>query len=245
MLDPFWIALQFLTRLPVPAQPAYEPAALGRSVVVHPLVGLLIGALLAATGGLLAAGPPLVAAALALVVWVLASGALHLDGLADSADAWLGGRGDRERTLELMRDARNGTGAVVAVALVLLVKLAALAALVGHGWAALLLAPALGRGAGLALLATTAYVRPDGLGAALVERLPRRAAAAALAAVAVLTVLLLGWTGLAVLAVTAGVFAGLRALMRARIGGTTGDTAGALIELTEAAALVVAALGHA
>jgi adenosylcobinamide-GDP ribazoletransferase len=66
-------------------------------------------------------------AALLLTVWVLLSGGLHLDGLADSADAWLGGFGDRERTLTIMKDPRSGPIAVVVLVLVLLLKFCALA----------------------------------------------------------------------------------------------------------------------
>ena len=88
---PFWIALQFLSSLPVrlPGMPA--PEQLGRSVLCYPLVGVLFGGLLWGLNVLLDTSPLLLHAALLLAAWVLLSGALHLDGLADSADAWLGG----------------------------------------------------------------------------------------------------------------------------------------------------------
>lgn len=79
-------------------------------------------------------------------VWVGLSGGLHLDGLADTADAWIGGHADRQRTLEIMKDPRSGPIAVVVLLLVLLLKFAALVVLLGQGaWAGLLLAPWLGR----------------------------------------------------------------------------------------------------
>ncbi|HCS46271.1 MAG TPA: adenosylcobinamide-GDP ribazoletransferase, partial [Pseudomonas sp.] len=110
---PFWIALQFLSSLPIrlPGMPA--PRELGRSLLFYPLVGLLFGVILWTLNGLLLGTPLLLHAALLLTVWVLLSGALHLDGLADSADAWLGGFGDRERTLTIMKDPRSGPIAVV------------------------------------------------------------------------------------------------------------------------------------
>lgn len=105
---PFWIALQFLSSLPIRLPGMPTPQELGRSLLFYPLVGLLFGAILWALNGLLLGTPLLLHAALLLTVWVLLSGGLHLDGLADSADAWLGGFGDRERTLTIMKDPRSG-----------------------------------------------------------------------------------------------------------------------------------------
>lgn len=105
---PFWIALQFLSSLPVSLPGMPEPRELGRSLLFYPLVGLLFGLLLWLASLLLQGTPAPLHAALLLTLWVLLSGALHLDGLADSADAWLGGFGDRERTLQIMKDPRSG-----------------------------------------------------------------------------------------------------------------------------------------
>ena len=90
---PFWIALQFLSSLPVRLAGMPPPQAMGRSLLCYPLVGLLFGGLLWALNLLLAGSPALLHAALLLGAWVLLSGGLHLDGLADSADAWLGSFG--------------------------------------------------------------------------------------------------------------------------------------------------------
>lgn len=174
---PFWIALQFLSSLPVSLPGMPEPRELGRSLLFYPLVGLLFGLLLWLASLLLQGTPAPLHAALLLTVWVLLSGALHLDGLADSADAWLGGFGDRERTLQIMKDPRSGPIAVVTLVLVLLLKFCALWVLVEQGIGAqLLLAPLIGRAAMLGLFLCTPYVRPGGLGQALAEHLPRRAA---------------------------------------------------------------------
>ena len=101
---PFWIALQFLSSLPVRLPGMPRPEELGRSLLFYPLVGLLFGVLLWVLNAMLGGVPLLLHAALLLTAWVLLSGGLHLDGLADSADAWLGGFGDRERTLSIMKD---------------------------------------------------------------------------------------------------------------------------------------------
>ncbi|PWQ89005.1 adenosylcobinamide-GDP ribazoletransferase, partial [Enterococcus faecium] len=95
--------------------------------------GLLFGLLLWLASHLLQGTPSPLHAALLLTLWVLLSGALHLDGLADSADAWLGGFGDRERTLRIMKDPRSGPIAVVTLVLVLLLKFCALWVLIGQG----------------------------------------------------------------------------------------------------------------
>ena len=240
---PFWIALQFLSSLPVrlPGMPA--PQELGRSLLFYPLVGLLFGGILWGLNWLMLGAPLLLHAALLLTVWVLLSGALHLDGLADSADAWLGGFGDRERTLTIMKDPRSGPIAVVTLVLVLLLKFAALLALIEQQHAvALIIVPLLGRSALLGLFLTTPYVRAGGLGQALADHLPRSAGKQVLAVSGLACVLIAGLSGFFAVVLAVVLFAWLRQVMLRRLGGTTGDTAGALLELLEVAMLVGLAL---
>jgi adenosylcobinamide-GDP ribazoletransferase len=237
------LALRFLTRIPLPGRPEYRPRDWGRSALAYPLVGLLIGLVLAGMQSLLAGVDLQLQAALLVSGWALLTGGLHLDGLADSADAWVGGHGDRRRTLDIMKDPRSGPAGVAAVALTLLVKFAALAALLktspGQG---LLLAPVLARAALIGLVLTTPYVRPGGMGAALAEHLPRTGAAGVLLGVAAGVAALAGWNG-AMLLLTALAAGGLlRYLMVRRIGGATGDTLGASVELMETLVLVVLAI---
>ncbi len=240
---PLLIAVQFLTRLPVrlPGMPAAQDV--GRSLLWYPLVGVLIGLLLMLAHGLLAGAPLLLQAALLLALWVALSGGLHLDGLADSADAWAGGFGDKERTLAIMKDPRSGPIAVVVLVVVLLIKFAALAALLETGQAGLLLlAPWLARGLLPVLFWSTPYVRAGGLGQALAEHLPRAQLPWVLAGHGIAALLVGGMAAAAAVLVLALVFVGLRRLMLQRLGGTTGDTAGALLEIAEAAVLVTLAL---
>ncbi|WP_409317292.1 adenosylcobinamide-GDP ribazoletransferase [Pseudomonas sp. KCJK9016] len=240
---PLWIALQFLSSLPIrlPGMPA--PEELGRSLLFYPLVGLLFGVILWALNFALAGAPLLLHAALLLTVWVLLSGALHLDGLADSADAWLGGFGDRERTLTIMKDPRSGPIAVVTLVLVLLLKFAALLALIEKQQGmALIIVPLLGRAALLGLFLTTTYVRAGGLGQALADHLPRKAGWWVLLGSALACVLIAGFKAVVALSLAVVVFIWLRNLTVRRLGGTTGDTAGALLELLEMAVLVGLAL---
>lgn len=240
---PFWIALQFLSSLPIrlPGMPSHQE--LGRSLLFYPLVGLLFGVLLMALNHLLDGAPMLLHAALLLAAWVMLSGGLHLDGLADSADAWLGGFGDRERTLLIMKDPRSGPIAVVTLMVVLLLKFTALVALIqANTSVGLLLGPVIGRAAMLALFLNTPYVRAGGLGQALADHLPRKTGMRVLAAVAVVCVLIGGGAAVWVLVVAACGFFWLRRVMMQRLGGTTGDTAGAMLELLETLVLVTLAL---
>ncbi|MDZ4192049.1 MAG: adenosylcobinamide-GDP ribazoletransferase [Pseudomonas sp.] len=236
------IALQFLTRLPVSLPGMPTPEQVGRSLLWYPLVGLMLGLLLWGVHQLLGQTPALLQAAIVLALWVGLSGGLHLDGLADTADAWVGGFGDRERTLTIMKDPRSGPIAVVVLVLLLLLKFAALFTLLQAGQGIyLLLLPWLGRSLLPLLLATTPYVRVGGLGQALAEHLPRRRLPWVLGAHA-LGMLLFGWPGLLALATALLLFAWLRRALLQRLGGTTGDTAGALVELAECAALLALAL---
>ncbi len=235
----FLLALQFLTCLPVSLKASPNPVDWGRSAVAYPVIGLLIGLLLTGLQQLVGHADPLLQAALLTATWALITGGLHLDGLADSADAWVGGHGDRERTLAIMKDPRSGPAAVATLVLVLLLKFAALVGLVKAGaWPALLLAPVLGRSALVALLLSTPYVRPGGMGSAISAHLPRAAAVLMLFLVAA-GALFAGKEG-ALAAIAACLT--LRWMMIRRLGGMTGDTLGAAVELTEVAVLVAIAL---
>ena len=235
---PLLIALQFLTRLPVrlPGVPTADEN--GRSLLWYPLVGLLIGGLLLLGYAVTSDVAVSLQAALLLALWVWLSGGLHLDGLADTADAWVGGYGDRERTLAIMKDPACGPIGVISLVLLLLLKWAALVALLeAEQWLVLLLAPWLGRWVLPLLLLTTPYVRPGGMGQVLSEYMPRRSLPALLAAHA-LAMLLCGWAGLIGLLVALMIWGVVRHCLRERLGGTTGDTAGALVELVEVGALL-------
>ena len=240
------VAVGFLTRMPVPAHVFADAQAQSRSLAWYPLVGALLGLALAALAWSLESAPPLLSAALLLVFWTWATGALHLDGLADSADAWVGGHGatpdlTRERTLEIMKDPRCGPMGVVALVGVLLLKFATLASLPAGALVLLPLAPLLGRAVLTLAFLTTPYVRREGLGSALVSA-PRGWCVAVLLALAIVCAVLRlpgAWAAGAALLV----FLLWRRACIARLGGMTGDTAGALAELTETAVLVALVLG--
>lgn len=239
-MSAFVIALQFLTRIPVRSSVVWQGPIMGRSVLYFPLVGLITGIILALLFNVLAQQAVLLSAAILLTAWVLLTGGLHLDGLADSADAWAGGLGDKQRTLEIMKDPRSGALAIVMLVLVLLVKFSAIvAALEINRWQALLLAPLLGRSAVVLLFLTTPYVREQGLGSDMAKHLPHKTAGLVLLVVMVLVIYVVGATSsIIVLSSVIVVFWGLRKMMMSRIGGMTGDTMGAMLEVIEAFALV-------
>lgn len=243
MIKAFFIALGLLTRIPVPklfhVTESDSDKLFGWSVLFYPLIGLIIGGLLVFTAWCLSLltlpSHGLIEAGILLTVWVLITGALHLDGLADSTDAWLGGYGDQNRTLEIMKDPCSGPAAVVVIVLILLLKFSALVVV---EWQVLLLAPVLARTSVMILLATTPYVRAGGMAEAAVKHLDKRAVWIVLLLVLSLSVLLLQkYSGALVILLVIAYL--LRRLMIKRIQGTTGDTAGAMIEVMEVSILLV------
>jgi adenosylcobinamide-GDP ribazoletransferase len=220
------------------------PADHGRAVPWYPAVGAILGAILAATAFILNGLPPALTAVLLVALWTGLTGAIHLDGLADSADGYMGGHGDRERILAIMRDRSPGVGAVVAVVLVLLGKAVASACVVAdQAWGALLAAPILGRAALVAVMTITPYARGEGLASGPSQHVDRAAAAGSVLLALLAGMLLTGGDGL-MLAVVLILFALLlRAFFKRTLGGFTGDTLGATCEVTEVVVLTVVAWG--
>lgn len=243
MIRSFCLAVTFLTRIPIPLQFIPEPKDWGQSVLFFPVVGFMIGVLLTILAAFFASADAGVLAALLVMIWALITGGLHLDGLADAADAWIGGYGDREKTLRIMKDPRSGPIAIMVMVLVLLAKFAALEVIVAtQNWQTLLMTPVLGRAAILFLLITTPYARSTGIGMVHAQYLPRGPAVACLYVLIGVMVLLFAWQGLWLLLMLGMGLLGLRRLLINRLGGTTGDTLGAACELTETGGLMLLAL---
>jgi adenosylcobinamide-GDP ribazoletransferase len=233
-------AVTFLTRVPLGRYVAVDAADVARGAVAFPLVGAGVGAV--AGGVALAAAqvlPDLVAAVLAIAAGTVVTGALHLDALADTADAV--GATSREQALEIMHDSRIGPFGAAALALDLLLKVGCVATLLaaGHALAALVAAGALSRAASLPLAAALPYPRAEG--GVLTGRMSPVAAIAA-AVLAAAMALLVWWSAGVWLVVTAAALAVVLGLwFRSWVGGATGDCLGAATELCETAVLVVAA----
>jgi adenosylcobinamide-GDP ribazoletransferase len=239
-MRPLVAAFAFLTRLPVWAGPLRD-TDLGRSVSFFPLVGLVLGLVLTGLGSLLggALSPPLAATFLVALLAGM-TGGLHLDGLADVFDALGGGRGDRKRMLDIMRDSRIGAHGAAALVLLLVAKVFAVAQLLEHhDLPALLAFPAVGRWAVTPAIAFFPYARAEGLGRAFSGQAGLRQVVVATGIVLLMLVAL--GPRLLVPAAGALVAATLLALwLRQRLGGLTGDVYGAAVEVAEVTMLAIA-----
>ena len=231
-------AIAFLTRLPTPGRPAFDSTDVAKATLLFPLVGALIGGIEAAFVATIAPQlPAMVTAVLVLALAALLTGALHLDGLADTADGFGGGK-TKDDVLRVMRDHTIGAYGVVALCLLLALKVTVLSSLVASGRAltALVLGAGLSRWAvvPLARFSDSARRQDDGLAAGVTGRIGRTewVGASALAIGGALA--LAGSVGAICLAAVALLtFAG-GVYCHRRIGGITGDTMGANVELSEA-----------
>lgn len=251
-------AFQLLTRIPVPAAIPFTPQVLARSTVYYPIIGMVIGVIVAAAAaGMDGRVPPLPAAVLLLALWLALSGGLHMDGLMDTADGALSNR-SRERMLEIMKDSRVGAMGALAAIVLLLFKFSTLASMmdIGTDWLAIgtWIAFASGLSRLWIVIAMVAFpvARPGEGMASSFAGVRSRHAAAAMAVQAVLTGLAFWlipeacgqWAKFALVSVIAATVFGwgtARWLTR-KLGGLTGDTYGAMTETIEAALLFVIVL---
>ncbi|MDY0248908.1 MAG: adenosylcobinamide-GDP ribazoletransferase [Pseudomonas sp.] len=249
----FWYALIFLSRVPGPYLKRIDKDVQQAAMWFYPVVGAILGLVLITLVFLCfqynPQAPVLLVAALTLALWVYFTGAMHLDGVADTADAWVGGLGSHERTLEIMKDPRVGSMAVAAMAVVLLVKFAAISALLeqahnnnGLLLSGLLLIPMLARTGIIGLMATTSYVRKQGM----VSNTQNAATKSKVAVMSIVWMLLaipiLQEKTLLLLIVWAVLLVGYRHALNKRLGGYTGDTLGAAVEIQEAVLLAALVL---
>lgn len=233
------LALGLLTRLPVPVGDAARGA---RAAWAWPLAGAVLGggAALIGWAALMAGLPAPVAALLALGALVMLSGALHEDGLADTADGIWGGR-TRERRLEIMRDSRTGSYGVIALALTLGLRAVALSCLFeagpGVAAAALVASAMLSRAAMAGAMAVLPHARETGLAQA--QGRPPVATVLLGAGLAVVgSVFLCGASGLLAAGAAALAVLAVARLARVKIGGQSGDVLGAAQQMAEIAALL-------
>jgi adenosylcobinamide-GDP ribazoletransferase len=233
-------ATAFLTRAPVGRLLDADAVAVGAAAPFYPLVGAGLGALAGlAELGLSPLLPPFVVAALLVALLAVLTGAMHLDALADTADA-LGGRSHEDR-LRIMRDHAVGAFGAAALVLALLLKTAAVASLIeaGEAMAGLVAAGACSRAVILPVAVALPYARTEESGVSVPARIGRAGAVIGLLAAAAIALLVAGITGIAAFG-AACILAALAAVFYARwLGGVTGDALGAVVELAELAALIV------
>lgn len=244
MVAHFLQALSFLTVCPLRSNVAWTPEALGHSMVYYPLVGLCLGLVLwglAWALGLLF--PPTVACALLLVVLVLLTGGLHIDGLADLIDG-ISGSYTREDALRIFKDPHVGSMAVAGISLLLLLKYASLHALTPATLGpTLVLMTTLSRYAMVQLACFSRYARvTGGLGEPFVRGVRQQHFLGALGLALGSVLLIGGWRGLGLGLVVGLATLGMQRYTHHRLGGITGDVLGATNELSETLVLVLATL---
>lgn len=240
------LCLGFLTRVPVFSIEYSGHSSLAGACWAFPVVGVCIG-LVAAIALWLANGFGLaseLAALLAVASLILLTGALHEDGLADTADGF-GLGGDKEKRLAAMRDPRIGVFGMVALMVVFAARWTALADLVAisfaQGATAMIAAAAISRGILPYVMHTVANARSDGLSAAA-GRPEAQPALIALAIAAVVAMFAFGFGGTVLVALVTGLLTfAIVAVARRLIGGQTGDVLGAIQQVSEAAILITAA----
>ncbi len=225
------LALQFLTRIPLPVACPWTPATRRWAIRAYPLVGLLIGSVLVLSALLLnfIGAPTPITALLLLSLWVALSGGLHLDGVMDLADA-LGSNQPLERRWEIMKDAQIGSFGILALLFLMAWKGVLLWALLAYQaplwW--LLAVPALGRFAGVALLVLTPCAHSKGLAWSWQQSLSPRDVGYALLPLLLLVVVFPGLIAWGLVIVVLVAFA-RKALLRL-FNGINGDMVGATIE---------------
>jgi len=237
----FFAALQFLTIFPWPRRSDRSAGEIAAGAAYFPLVGLMLGAVLAGANALL---DPFVPAALLSVALVAALAWLtrgfHLDGLADTFDG-LGAGGERERDLKIMDDSHIGVFGVLAVVLVLLFKVRAVELLDAERWRALLIAPLLARWA-MVLLGYRSTAAKEGLGSALIAPMGEKHFFFASVIALLFAASFLKITGIAIMMGVAVFTMICKSYFHRRLGGVTGDIFGAVGELSEASVLMFLAL---
>jgi len=245
MIRIFLTQVMFLTKFPVPSPYEFREDDLAKGVIFAPVVGVLIGVIPAfAYYFLSAAGHIYLAAAAAVTLGIIVTGALHLDGLADTADGFFSYR-SRERILEIMRDSRIGTNAAISLIVIFMMKYSVLVSLSAeNGFFSLIAAPAAARMTIAWSTGLSSYARSeDGMGKTMVEKTGWRGIVITsvvtwlvISALFRFSLILLP----AVIVLSSAAFASLFAYYSfKKIGGMTGDVIGAVIELTEIIILIL------
>jgi adenosylcobinamide-GDP ribazoletransferase len=237
----FFAAVQFLTVFPWPGSSDRSADDVGQAAVFFPVIGFLLGVILVLVNGLLEAyaSPALLSVVLVTFLTLLTRG-LHLDGLSDTFDG-LGAGGDRERILEVMDDSHTGAFGLIAIILLLFFKIHAIESIDTERWRALLAAPLLGRWA-MVLLGYRSQAAKPGLGSNLIDHLETKHVFFATFITLILVAAILQGVGIAMMIWIAVFSVASKKYFRHRLGGITGDTFGAVGELSETSVLVILAL---
>ena len=226
----FLLLIQFMTRLPIFINVDYDPIKLGKAIKFFPLLGLIIGGILFLSYSLI--NPfienKLIVALIIVVLEILITGGLHIDGLSDSFDGLFSYR-EKDRILEIMKDSCIGVNGALAIIIYVLLKVLLLSEL---SWEFILIMPVIARLNTVFHAGIGVYARKDGMGKSIVSETTIKGVLFAIGIVSFISFTLLKWQG--ILIVFFSLCFGLVSLyyIQKRIDGITGDTMGAVLELT-------------
>lgn len=235
----FIVALSFLTRIPI--RHKHEPNV-SAAAPWFPAVGVVVGA----ASGLVAyamasASTPFIGATCGVATAILITGAFHEDGLADVADAFVGGWSIDDR-LRILKDPRHGTYGVVAICCSIVLRVAALESMSSSDMLlSLIVAHCLARAGAVFVMLLGSLARQDGLGADYVKNLPRSRATIGITLASIATAIILREWALVILPVTVAGALVVRAWSRHKIGGISGDVLGTVEQFCEILILVALA----
>lgn len=236
----FLIALQFLTILPVRIKKDILEADYGKSLLYFPLVGVIIGGILAFLSYVFSFLPPMAAASLLLAASALITGGMHLDGLADTCDGFYAGK-TKEKTLEVMRDSRAGVMGVIGVTSLLICKFALFYSIAFNSlWKALFLMAVWGRVAQVLSCALSEYARENGKAKFFIGHATKKTALISVLFAAILSFMFMQFMGILASVTIIALVLFFVNYVKKRIGGMTGDTIGAISEVIEVITLFLA-----
>ena len=236
-----YIALGFLTIIPLPLNREVRPMDMGRSMACFPLAGAIIGGILAGMSAVLSIVlPRSVAHFILIAALALITGGLHLDGLADTFDGLYGGK-TREEALAIMKDSRVGAIGVVSLIFVIILKFITLLSVpAGLKYTVLVVMPALSRWSMVLAAYLSGYARPTGgTGRDFIETVSPMSLLTATIFASVAAGLMMGWSGGLVISFIGGITLIGVIYFKKRLGGVTGDVLGAVNEVNEVMVLLV------
>lgn len=234
----FLVAIQFLTILPVRIAGELKPDTYGKALFFFPVVGALIGSMLAAIAVIFGFLPDIVVAGLVVIGSAVITGGIHLDGFADTCDGFYGGK-SKERALDIMRDSRIGVMGIIGVVGILLLKFASFYSMPrAYLWKALIVMAVWGRFCQAMVCSLSRYARQEGKAKFFIERAPKRNLFLPSAFTFGISYFLMGWDAIFPLVLSLPIIFFFVRYSNKKISGMTGDTIGAVNEIAEVSMLL-------
>ncbi|MBI4650053.1 adenosylcobinamide-GDP ribazoletransferase [Candidatus Desantisbacteria bacterium] len=235
----FLIAFQFLTILPIKIKSELKDADFGKSIIYFPLVGLAIGALLASITLFSNFLPNMVMAAIIILLSVIITGAIHLDGFIDTCDGLYGFR-TKERSLEIMRDSHVGAMGIIGIVVLMLIKFSILVSYLPLNlWKYLILMTTFARWTQVLSCFTSDYARKDGKGKNFIKYCGKKEFLIGTVFTFAIFLLLKGIWGIILLSLSTIFILLIITYIKKKINGMTGDTIGAVSEMAEVVILLI------